>query len=67
MADVWVVVKSELFAKQMKRHSRNAEMLRKLDELLELFQHTDDLGESETEKPDSSAACIRPDYQSRTG
>ena len=37
MADGWTILKSDLFDKQMKQYARNAEMLKKVDELSELF------------------------------
>ena len=42
MAGGWTILKSELFDRQMKQYRRNAEMLKKVDELLELFRHADD-------------------------
>ena len=42
MEGEWTIVRTDMFAKQMKIHSRNQEMLKKLDELLELFRYTDD-------------------------
>lgn len=44
MVGRWIVVQSDLFAKQVKLYSRNTELIKKLEELVESFQHVDDPG-----------------------